>query len=142
MIAKLIPLTLVIGLMYKGATMSKDQFSYVKNYSKIVTTQSELKNLSKVIEMEMAESGSLPSVDEWPNVVHAQYEIKKRDPIVDIWGYYYGYYPENNIYTLASVGPDLVIGTGDDILYNSGNQSLQDAEQLAGADSGSIIDEE
>lgn len=128
MLVKIIPLLLLTGLTVKGATMGKDQMQYVMNYTKIVATQHEIANLSTVINVELAGTGYLPTVEEWPNVVRSQYNASSRDPIVDLWGYYYDYYPENYSFTITGAGPDNMLGTKDDISSNntSGESSYAD----------------
>lgn len=106
LLAKLIPIALVIGLMAKSSGALKDQMDYAMNFTRVGATQHELRLFKKFIVLEMIETGQPPAESEWRKIVVDNIEPSGRDPLVDMWGYYYMYWASDVDFQLSSAGPD------------------------------------
>jgi hypothetical protein len=113
MLAKLIPIAIIGILGIKGLSLAKDQMAFLSNYTQIATTQHEVSNIKKLLMVELASDGVVPQ--NWEEIVRSQVNAKGRDPVVDVWGNYYGVWEEDDI-TVGSAGPDSSFSTEDDIL--------------------------
>lgn len=117
MLAKLIPLVLIGALAYKGFNLAQNQMGFLSNFIKISTTQSELKNISSLLAVEMAADGDLPG--NWMDIITEQIDAGDRDPTVDVWDNCYDAWTEDSTLSVMSAGPDGEYDTDDDIVSRS-----------------------
>ena len=87
--------------------------SFISDFPKIATTQSEVSAIKKLMIIEEAATGGFPA--DWEEVVRSQVSAPGRDPCVDVWGSSYGVWVEEDV-IVGSAGPDASFDTDDDIL--------------------------
>ncbi len=111
MVAKLLPIALLAGGVYKG----KDKIKDIANYPVKMGTQMELTNIARILRLDSIDE-SWPYPDEFSEYLRSSMKKKKgRDMANDLWGNKYILIDKDQELIVVSGGPDGQIETRDDM---------------------------
>lgn len=111
------PRLIPMMIMAAGATKGTQALQPLINQTKIVATQTEVNEISKMLVLDMIE-GKPPAPENFGAYLREHMrapEEAKRDLAKDIFGGEYRYDITNNMLRVTSPGPDVALGTADDI---------------------------
>ena len=116
MLAKLLPLLVAAGGVYKN----QDKIKQLFDFSAGLGSQMEMATICKVIHLDSLD-GSIPSsdLDSFAAYIRANIKPQKgqamRDFSKDMWGTPYRLEVKKRVATVISAGPDKKFDTGDDV---------------------------
>jgi len=117
----LVELMVVIIILAVLTGIAIPSYLALRNRARIQATRSEMQNIATALEMYAADNDVYPAAGTWSaDIVAGGY--MNPVPTVDAWttGLVYVLLADNAGYTLTSLGPNLELAGGDDIILTNG----------------------
>jgi hypothetical protein len=114
-VAKLLPVAIMLGGVYKGAEKAKPLLEYTRT----IGVQREVNAIAQMIQLDSLDN-PLPTVEGFAEYVKRNFHVEgglSRDVSKDMWGTSYALLVgANGEFTVRSAGPDKKFGDSDDVV--------------------------